>query len=57
MLSHRAWYLISGMILAAGAIASLTIQEWLSFGVFAPLAALMFFISSRVDGWIARRQR
>lgn len=57
MLSSRTWYRIAGAILAAGAAASLAIQEWLSLAFFLPLAALMFFLAARVEGWMAERHR
>lgn len=55
MFQQKTWYRIAGAILAAGAITSLAIQEWVSLAVFAPLSALMFFIAQRIDRWIDNR--
>lgn len=57
MFSTRTWYLIAGVILAAGAVAAIITQDWAALAVFASLSALMFWLASKIERWEQVRAR
>lgn len=57
MFSTRTWYLIAAVILAAGAVAALAVQDWTALIVFAVFSGLAFLLASKVEGWERTRAR
>lgn len=57
MFATRTWYLIAGVILAAGAIAAIVVQDWTALVVFAAFSAFMFLLASKIEHWERSRTR